>query len=79
MKAVKLKFYVTSMGRSFGIGDSKRVWKVLKSLRDLGFWQGGSSVAEKMKCHFACRTKLEDEQSSNQFRVVELRFNFLRL
>lgn len=44
-----------SMGRAFEIGNSRRVWEVLKSLQDLGFWQGGSSMAENMKFLFAHR------------------------
>lgn len=41
------------MGRTFGIEDSRREWEVLKSLEDLGFWQGGSSVAETLRFHFS--------------------------
>lgn len=65
----------------FVIEERGREWEVLEGFEDLGFWQGASSTAEKLRLYFSGRAKLEGEQISDQRKGLELKlgFSFLRV
>lgn len=66
------------MRRNFGIEEGGREWEVLE---DTGSWQGGSSIAEKLRFYSSSMAKLEGQQISDKWKGLELKsgFSLLRL